>query len=118
MDNISYIRIVDGEHIDITDAIFPGLLQPPPVKREPATKRLKAILREHKTERCKCRHRIGFGDIAWNNGCTECGTEYCTVKIQCGNCGREIAHIDSWYPGIEGQEELLDVLAHDWGKHI
>lgn len=116
MGNISYIRIVDGEHIDITDTVFAK--RAPAAQKVPLTQQLKAILRKHKAERCKCGHRIGFGDIAWNNGCTEYGTSYCTVEIQCVKCDREIAHIDSWYPGIEVQEELLDVLARDWGKHI
>jgi len=115
---ISYMRIVDGEHINITDTVFPRHVQPPPVKKVPITKRLKAVLRQHKAERCTCGHRIGFGDIAWNNGSTEYGTEYCVVEIQCVACDREIAHIDSWYPGIDNREELLGVLERDWGKHI
>lgn len=76
--------------------------------------RLKKILREHNTEFCTCGHEIGFGDIAWNNGMTEDGTDNCSVEIQCVNCSREIAYFFSWYPGITNTDELLGVLEEDW----
>lgn len=115
------IAIINGEHIDVTEQY----LQAQEATREQAERnklspheRLKTVLRAHDTELCECGHEIGFGDIAWNNGCTEYGTGYSSVEIQCVGCDREIAHIDSWYPEIEDKEDLLHVLERDWGEHI
>lgn len=76
---------------------------------------LKEILRQHDAEFCSsCGHEIGFGDIAWNNGNTEYGTGYSMIEIQCVGCDHEIAHVESWYPLIEEQSELVYVLGKDW----
>lgn len=114
-DAIQLIEIIDGVHVDMTHKMYPAR---EPKVVIPLDVRLKAVLRAHDAEFCECGHEIGFGDIAWNNGCTEYGTGYSTVEIQCEGCQREIAHIDSWYPEICDQDELLGVLERDWGKHI
>lgn len=77
-------------------------------------KELVRLLLEHNARRCKCGHRIGWGDIAWNNGNTEAGTGYSMVVIQCEACQAGIAKINSWYPEIEDRDDLLYVLGKDW----
>lgn len=80
---------------------------------------LKQILADHNATACpECGQEIGWGDIAWNNGSTEYGTGYSTVEIQCNTCQHEIAHIDSWYPEISSNDELLYVLHNDWGNYV
>ena len=81
---------------------------------EESNNELKRILRKHGKEKCpKCQHEIGWGDIAWNNGSTEAGTECSTVEIQCEGCFEEIAHVTSW-SWVEGTDDLLEVLDCDW----
>lgn len=126
--SVDLIEIVDGVHINRSAEWRQAEAEALQHKAEEAkqertnpknlVKRLRAILREHKALRCTCGHYVGFGDIAWNNGSTEYGTDYTTVEIQCVACDREIAHIDSWYPSIESRDELLHVLETDWGRHI
>lgn len=82
-------------------------------------KELVRILLEHDARRCKeCGHRIGWGDIAWNNGQTEAGTGHSSVEIQCSVCQTEIVYFHSWYPEIEDREDLLYVMGKDWEKRI
>ena len=76
---------------------------------------LARILADHNATTCpECGNAIGWGDIAWNNAGTLAGTPFATIEIQCAACDTEIAHIESWYPGIDGQDELLYVLDKDW----
>lgn len=83
--------------------------------------RLKKILRQHNTEFCtSCRHEIGFGDIAWNEGQTEAGTPTSWIQIQCLSCQKEIAWISSWTWFNEDEdrqvETILGILEKDWKK--
>lgn len=129
--SVDLIEIVDGVHINRTaewrqaaaearqrEAERAAQERQEQLKPKNMAKRLRNILQEHDADVCECGHYIGFGDIAWNNGCTEYGTGYSTVEIQCVGCDREIAHIDSWYPSIDDRDDLLGVLERDWGKHI
>jgi hypothetical protein len=36
------------------------------------------------------------------------------VEIQCLGCDTEIAHIESWWPGIDDFEDVIEVLSRDW----
>jgi nitrate/TMAO reductase-like tetraheme cytochrome c subunit len=77
--------------------------------------RLAEILKEHNASNCRhCGHKIGWGDIAWNNGSTEAGTGYSTVQITCEGCAQEVAHFNSWFSPIDNQEDLLYVMTDDW----
>jgi len=80
---------------------------------EDQTQRLLAILNEHGARMCKCGHAIGWGDIAWNNGSTKAGTEHCDVEIECEACYVEIVHIQSWWPGIDDVDDILEVLSSE-----
>lgn len=82
-----------------------------------ALKRLKNILREHNAEFCTCGNEIGFGDIAWNEGNTSEGTPTSWVQIECVNCQREVAWVNSWTLFSEEDEEhntVLRILEQDW----
>lgn len=81
---------------------------------------LKTVLRNHDAEFCTCGHEIGFGDIAWNEGCAEYGTPISWVQIQCLFCQKEIAWIYSWtlFNDYGTDEErmsiVLGILKEDW----
>lgn len=129
--NIQFIEIVNGEHIDRTSELEEAEYERREAKRKQETRveafwrsplgvnaRLGAVLALHDTQKCECGHKVGWGDIAWNNACTEAGTGYSIVEIQCLSCQKEIAHIDSWRSPIEDKDDLLCVMEEDWGGYI
>lgn len=79
--------------------------------------KLRELLKEHNSVFCGCGHKIGFGDIAWNNGTTSEGTDHCSVEIQCAVCNTEIAYFYSWYPAIDDIDDLLGVMEEDWPEN-
>jgi len=80
-----------------------------------AEKYFREILLEHSMSNCPiCGKVIDRGDVAWNNASTEAGTPCCSVEIQCLGCDTEIAHIESWWPGIDDFEDVIEVLSRDW----
>jgi hypothetical protein len=70
--------------------------------------RLHNILGDKK--KCKCGRVVDQYDIKWNNASTEAGTPCCSIFIICEKCGNEILSYYSWYPEIEHEEELFDIL--------
>ena len=78
--------------------------------------RLKEILKSKGSSICQCGREIDFGDIAWNEACTESGTPLCCIEIECQACDEAIKLIHSWYPA-ETIGELIDVINDDWGSN-
>jgi hypothetical protein len=77
--------------------------------------RLTAILQKHGVAQCPdCDKPIGLGDVAWNTGGTEEGTEYSVIEIQCVGCDAEILNHHSWYAPIDDIDEILHVLESEW----
>jgi len=83
--------------------------------------RLKNVLKEHDAEKCICGHKIGWGDLAWNEGQTEAGTPCSSVYIECQACLTELAWIHSWKWFTEDEDykidRLLTILEQDWRKN-
>lgn len=76
---------------------------------------LAAILQKHNAAQCpNCQHPIGWGDVAWNSGSTEEGTEYSVIEIQCTACDTEILYLHSWYAPIDDESEIIYVLQTEW----
>lgn len=75
------------------------------------------ILREWDIARCRaCGRLMDRGDLAWNNGQTEAGTEFSVVYVTCQACGTEMLQYKTWYTPIDDVGELVWVLDHDIGK--
>jgi hypothetical protein len=60
-----------------------------------------------------CGREIDRGDVAWNNPCTEAGTDYTTVHIECQGCQTEIADFNSWFPEADTFETLVEYVLED-----
>ena len=75
-----------------------------------------AKLAEKGMSKCPfCGHTIGLGDLAWNNGWTDAGTDYTVVEIQCTVCQTEIVNFHSWWPGAENFVDLVENVILDDG---
>lgn len=86
-----------------------------PVEDDDVDARFAAVLAEHGSTVCySCGRAIDRGDVAWNNASTEAGTGYCTVEIICQGCEASIAHVTSWYLGIDDFGDVVFVLEDDW----
>lgn len=102
LDNHQRLHIRDKDHWKWTD--------------EEADAELRYILASHHAAKCpSCDREIDRGDVSWNSPSTEAGTSYCVLQITCQNCGTEILHQQSWYPGIDGFNEFVYVLGDNWG---
>ena len=62
---------------------------------------------------CTCGKAVDMADIAWNNACTEAGTDCSSVTVQCAACYADIVHFNSWYPSIDDHVDLCVVIEHD-----
>lgn len=82
---------------------------------EEAERQFAAELERRGLSHCpECGTKIDRGHVAWNNASTEAGTECCSVEIECLKCGHEIGHWESWWPGIDGFEDLVKNVLDDW----
>lgn len=72
--------------------------------------RLARVLEEKGLDRCKCGRIIDRGDVAWNEAATEAGTDYTTVIIQCQACDEELLYVHSWWPWVDGFDEVIDII--------
>ena len=80
-------------------------------------KQLREILQCHDALNCPdCGREIDRGDIAWNSPSTEAGTPMSFVEIICQGCQTGIAHVWSWWPGIDDFSDVLKVLEDDWNE--
>lgn len=78
---------------------------------------LNNALKKHNADVCpSCGRQIQLCDISWNNGATEAGTECCVIYIVCMACKKEINYIESWYPGITNEAELIEIIDRDWNE--
>jgi hypothetical protein len=59
-----------------------------------------------------CAKVIDRGDVAWNQGSTEAGTDYSVVEIQCEGCQTEIGHFATWYD-VSDFDDVIRVM-DDW----
>jgi hypothetical protein len=71
---------------------------------------LAVALARHGKSTCQCGRIIDRGDVAWNSGSTEAGTEYSVIWIICQACDTEIAQVHSWMPWIDTFEEAVHEL--------
>lgn len=79
-----------------------------------AEKRFQALLEIRGKSNCPtCGRAIDRGDLAWNGGCTEAGTDFTWVEIQCQGCDTEIAGFLNWYPCCETSVELVECVLED-----
>ena len=81
-----------------------------------ADRRFAELLVEHGLNQCVCGRKFDRGDVAWNNGQTEEGTEYTTVEIICQACGAEAVRVSSWWPWADDFEDLVENVldSDDW----
>lgn len=60
-----------------------------------------------------CSRVLDRGDVAWNNPCTDVGTDYTAATITCQACGTGIADWDSWWPGADDWPEFVERVLPD-----
>lgn len=72
--------------------------------------RLKSILKIKGYDTCKdCGRKLDQGDVAWNEACTEYGTPFTVIEIQCLKCETEAALVRSWH-WAESLDEVVEIL--------
>ena len=77
-------------------------------------KRLQAVLAAHYASICQsCGRKLDRGDLAWQNGMTEYGTDFSSVYIICQACDTEAIRVGSW--GIaDSLADAIAILETDW----
>ncbi len=71
------------------------------------------ILERHNCTYCSCGRKIDIGDLAWNTGYTDSGTEYSSIYIDCLKCDKELAYIQSW-SGVSTLGDVIRALSTEW----
>ena len=56
-----------------------------------------------------CGNAFSSKNLEYYNVATLEGTPFCSIEITCDVCNKVIWRGDSWYPGIEDEDELIDV---------
>jgi hypothetical protein len=77
--------------------------------------RLSAVMEAHGASLCRhCGRALDRGDLAWNGGQTEAGTQWSVVEIICQACSQEAARVSSWYAPCDDLDEAIGILERDW----
>ena len=78
--------------------------------------RLLEALRKIRKDTCdNCGRTLDMGDVAWNTGSTEYGTEYSVMEIICQACDNEVLHQETW-SSIDNLNDFIDELKEMGGE--
>ncbi len=75
-----------------------------------------ALLRKGYANCTNCEKPLDRMDVSWNNASTEAGTPCCWIDVICSECGSSASHFSSWWPGIDGDDDLIHVIDSDMSK--